>query len=92
MKIVNQNPTNDTYFANQQLLTAQQVINGVNSDFRNTSNEIFVGSIGETIADTLKFFNVAQINQADAVSPRNQASMQAAANPKFKEITKVELA
>ena len=58
-------------------------MNGVNQDFRNTSTEIFVGSIGDQIADTLKFFNV----NAAAGQEQNAALM----NPKFKEIKKVEL-
>ena len=57
-------------------------MNGVNQDFRNTSNEIFVASIGDQIADTLKFFNVKAAGQADNLI----------SNPnKFKEIKKVEL-
>ena len=60
------------------------MLNGVNQDFRNTSTEIFVGSIGDQIADTLKFFNVKASGQADNSS--------LISNPnKFKEIKKVEL-
>ena len=89
------------------LLTRQQVLNGVNQDFRNTSSEIFVGSIGDQIADTLKFFNVAQSMAAQTGTSPAYQGMQAAqastaaslgasaagllANPKFKEIKKVEL-
>jgi len=74
------------------------VLNGVNQDFRNTSNEIFVGSIGESIADTLKFFNVVQPmtdipekGQSNATSAAMASSATLQANPKFKEIKKVEL-
>ena len=57
----------------------------MNQDFRNTSTEIFVGSIGDQIADTLKFFNVKAAGQAE-----NSSSL--ISNPnKFKEIKKVEL-
>ena len=76
------------------------MLSGVNQDFRNTSSEIFVGSIGESIADTLKFFNVAQPVSANGSSgPTLNQTLQTQgavgagmlANPKFKEIKKVEL-
>lgn len=90
-KIISQHPVNESFMGQSSLLTPQQVLNGVNQDFRNTSNEIFVGSFGESIADTLKFFNVAQpiVEGAQNTATLNNASL--LTNPKFKEIKKVEL-
>ena len=69
--------------------------NGVNQDFRNTSSEIFVGSIGDTNAEMLKFFNVSQPAKESGSSLQSQAYMTSLSgstvNPKFKEIKKVEL-
>eukprot|EP00353_Schmidingerella_taraikaensis_P005978 CAMPEP_0185594304 /NCGR_PEP_ID=MMETSP0434-20130131/74406_1 /TAXON_ID=626734 ORGANISM="Favella taraikaensis, Strain Fe Narragansett Bay" /NCGR_SAMPLE_ID=MMETSP0434 /ASSEMBLY_ACC=CAM_ASM_000379 /LENGTH=74 /DNA_ID=CAMNT_0028221525 /DNA_START=734 /DNA_END=961 /DNA_ORIENTATION=+ len=74
-------------------------MNGVNQDFRNTSNEIFVGSVGDAAAEALKFFNVSQPVKDGSASTTSQAAMafpsslanSNIANPKFKEIKKVEL-
>ena len=57
-KIVSQHQTNDNLVGPETLLTTAQVHQGVASTFGNSSSEIFVGSIGEMQADTIKFYNV----------------------------------
>lgn len=74
-------------------------MNGVNQDFRNTSSEIFFGSLGDPAAETLIFFNVSQPAKDSAPVKTSQAAAAFSssvtstgmANPKFKEIKKVEL-
>ena len=54
--------------APETLLTTAQIHQGVGTSFRNSSSEIFVGSIGEQHADTINFYNIGVGGQQNAFS------------------------